>query len=154
MCIAWIIHQKLLLTRRKSLALIIIGLFICLIAGITQVWLGFSSIVYPLWFGLAAFLIIPSLISLELQGLTSIGRSWLLLGDASYAVYLVHYPVLLLVFKTLKSHMSLLVIWPLAVAVATFAGIAFHVLIEKKISEHARFLVARKTKLQSSLLPA
>lgn len=65
------------------------------------------------------------------------------LGDASYSVYLVHYPVLSLLMKGLHRVATLLPDWLLfcsAVCLAVAAGTAFHTLIERPLLAryHAR----------------
>jgi peptidoglycan/LPS O-acetylase OafA/YrhL len=154
MGIAWLIQRNLVISRHTSLVLIGTGICLCLVAGTAQIRYGFTGIVYPLWFGFAAALIIPALISLELRNRISVDGTWLLLGDASYAIYLVHYPVLLFVFKMLHHHLPTFAVWFLAVGTSTGAGIAFHFLIEKRLSDSARVLITRRTKLQSPMLPA
>jgi peptidoglycan/LPS O-acetylase OafA/YrhL len=154
MGIAWATQRGLRLSRRTSMALIITGVGVCLGAGMAQVKFGFGGVVYPLWFGLAASLIILSLISLEFQKQITAGKGWVVLGDASYAIYLIHYPVLLVIFRALRSHGASLAIWLIGVVVATLIGIAFHLLIEKRLSEVARVFVTRTRKTSSTLVPA
>ena len=133
MCIAWAIRRGFRFTTRRGLALIAAGVGICFVAGCAQIARGLGGNVYPLWFGLAAVLIISSLVSLELRGAVSAGRVWLLLGDASYSIYLVHYPILLVMFKLLPRQTPLHGNWLLAIIGAVLVGIIFHLLIEKRV---------------------
>jgi exopolysaccharide production protein ExoZ len=138
MCIAWGIHRGFRFTPRRSLTQIAAGVGICLIAGCTQIARGNGGNVFLLCFGLAAVLIISSLVSLELDGFISAGRGWLLLGDASYSIYLVHYPILLVMLRLLPNHPPLNINWLLAIIAAVLGGIAFHLLIEKRVCKLAR----------------
>jgi exopolysaccharide production protein ExoZ len=149
MCIAWTVRKEFRFTKPWSFALICVGVGICFTAGCTQIARGIGGKAYPLWFGLAAVLIISSLVSLELQCATSTGRTWLLLGDASYSIYLIHYPVLILVFKAFSKYAPTNGSWLLAVATAVFSGIVFHLLIEKRVCASARSLVKRERGIQA-----
>ena len=148
MCIAWVIRRGFRFATRGGLALIVAGVGVCLVAGCTQIARSLGGNVYPLRFGLAAVLIISSLVSLELHGVVSAGRVWLLLGDASYSIYLVHYPSLLVMFKLLPSHTPLQGNWLLGIIAAVLAGVVFHLLIEKRVCELARSFVERKPAVQ------
>ena len=148
MCIAWAMRRGFRFTTRRGLALIAAGVGICLVVGCAQIARGLGGNVYPLWFGLAAVLIISSLVSLELRGIVSAGRVWLLLGDASYSIYLVHYPILLVMFKLLPRQTPLHGNWLLAIIAAVLVGIIFHLLIEKRVCELARSFVERKPTVQ------
>ena len=89
-------------------------------------------------YGLGATLMILGLAELERAGRLA-APGWLkLLGDASYALYLVHIPVLSLATKLLFAS-GLADSLPHAIsffglfAVASLAGLVFHLLIEKTI---------------------
>lgn len=153
MCIAWAVRKGFRFPTLWGLALITSGISICALAGYTQIARGFGGNVYPLWFGFAAVMIISSLVSLELQNVVCAGRTFLLLGDASYAIYLVHYPVLIVMFRLLPRHAPLYGNWFLAAGMAVFAGIAFHLLIEKHVCEGTRRLAERRRKIQPTPSP-
>ena len=151
MCIAWATRRGFRIPVRWSIALVAAGASICLIAGCIQIAHGLGGNLYPLWFGLAAVLIISSLISLELRGAMSAGRAWLLLGDASYSIYLVHYPVLLVMFKLSPRRIPLHGDWLLAIIAAVLGGIVFHLLIEKRLCYLARRIAERRPAVPESL---
>jgi exopolysaccharide production protein ExoZ len=151
MCIAWAIRRGFCCSVRSSLALIAAAVSICLAAGCTQSARGPGGSLYFLWFGAAAVLMILSLVSLELRGVTSAGRAWLLLGDASYSIYLVHYPILLVVFKLFPSAIPPYGNWFLAIIAAVLGGIVFHLLIEKRVYGFARTVVGRRPAVPGSL---
>lgn len=153
MCIAWSVRRGFHFSPLWSLALIATGAGICVAAGGTQIARNLSGIVYPLWFGLSAVLILSSLVSLELCSLASAGRVWLLLGAASYSIYLVHYPILIAMFKILPHGAPLYSKWLIAILAAVCSGIAFHLLIEKRVCSFARRLVEPKPEvLESAVL--
>ncbi len=141
MYVAWIIRKGFRFSMRQSFGLIAVGVALCFLAGYIQIARGLGGIAYPLWFGLAAVLILSSLVSLELCGVAFAGGLWLLLGDASYSIYLVHYPVLLLAVRLLPGHSALLGNWFLAITAAVVAGIVFHLLIEKHVCALCRTLI-------------
>jgi len=90
-------------------------------------------------FGFAAALAILGLISLERAGHLSFPWALTYLGEASYAVYLIHYPVISLMCKVvarnrLWAHGALCF---LTVSVAALAvGILFHALLEKPVTAY------------------
>jgi peptidoglycan/LPS O-acetylase OafA/YrhL len=104
-------------------------------------------------FGMASFAILLQSGSRRLDELLRSGRAWLLLGDASYSIYLIHYPAVSLACKVIR-HSSPDLSEPLAfVAVALFAvlcGIALHLLIEAPL---LRFFRARMRRPPSDSAP-
>lgn len=90
-----------------------------------------------LLFGLGAALIILGLICLERSGRISTARSLIFLGEASYAIYLVHHPVMVLAAKLLiatplRAHpVAGLLLLALA---GILGGIVFHLALERPVT--------------------
>ncbi|MEO6956632.1 MAG: acyltransferase [Antricoccus sp.] len=88
--------------------------------------------------GLGAVLIVFGAAVLETQGKIRVPKWMLFLGDASYAIYLVHFPVIFLGADiAISLHHSVGYPGWLAVLVlfivATLVGIAFHVVVERPL---------------------
>ena len=87
---------------------------------------------------LGSALLLAGLVAWERTGLVQVPRLLLFLGDASYSIYLVHYPVLSALSKattaarlhTVVPHGVLFVAF---VGVATAAGALFHVAVERPL---------------------
>lgn len=94
------------------------------------------SALFVLAFGAASFAILVQSLNPALQGLFAASPALRLLGDASYSIYLIHYPVISLVNKTLA---LLEVRLPATIAFvgiatsATIAGLLLHLWVEKPL---------------------
>lgn len=78
--------------------------------------------------GAMSALIVAAAIAAPQRGLPGVtGRIALRLGDASYAIYLVHVPVLVTVFGWLPAGVPLAAAWCLALAGAVLVGLGFGV---------------------------
>jgi peptidoglycan/LPS O-acetylase OafA/YrhL len=91
-----------------------------------------------LFYGCGAALIILGFVSLEERGKLPVPRLLVFLGEASYAIYLVHYTAISFGVKGLmelskRHHMSDLVLFTLTASIALVVGIGFHLLVEKPI---------------------
>ena len=102
---------------------------------------------HVLMFGTASAIAIAGLAGLELSQRVAV--PWVLrhLGDASYAIYLVHFPVLagtakLVFLLGLNRHTAEPVLFLIIAAVAVGAGSAFHLLVERPLLN--RWRSARK----------
>lgn len=87
------------------------------------------------WFGMACAFVVVGLVSLEREGRIGAPRLLVGLGDASYAIYLLHNPLL--------SALARLVPWWPAIIVLSFlaaslAGTAYHRLYEKPVLSQVR----------------
>ena len=74
------------------------------------------------------------LIGLEVKGRIRVSRAWLLLGDASYSIYLIHMPVLAIMTpKAHQSHLPIVVLFCLEAGIAVMVGIALHLIVERRL---------------------
>lgn len=98
-------------------------------------------------FGIGAMLAITGVANLEMQGKLRSGRFWSMLGDASYAIYLVHVvtlPILTKIilvsdaYKMMPAAVALLVL----VGLSTLAGILAHFWIEKALGRLIKKTIA------------
>ncbi|WP_156384016.1 acyltransferase [Methylobacterium sp. Leaf456] len=118
------------LPSRGGFALLVVG---ALGSAASVIWLG-SEGYARVWFGLSLALVLPGLVRLEAQGhLTTPG--WLmLLGNSSYAIYLVHNPLASLGAR-LSARIEPLNTWPvslaLCAALGTGIGVLYHLAFEK-----------------------
>lgn len=88
-----------------------------------------------LFFAAAVAAAVPLAIRLELSGRVSAARPFILLGDASYAIYLVHLPLISVVVRVV-SVPSLAAITAIAASVAI--GIGYRVAVERRLLAWAR----------------
>jgi exopolysaccharide production protein ExoZ len=126
--------------RRGGWILIVAGLT-CLAVPAVLGW--FSELGRPFIWGVPAAAIVAGAIALEHHGAIpswpAIGR----LGDASYALYLIHLPAQALVAHTLGAGNSWVFI-PAALAASIVAGLACHAWIETPLIRLARSLGTSK----------
>lgn len=113
----------------KSLS--IIGITIAIISLVSFSYTG--KVYFRLLFALGVSMLIIGFIDIEGKRKIRFWGVLLLLGNASYSVYLIHSPILALtqrLFAKFNTH------WALAltggILIATFAGIAYHLVVEKK----------------------
>ena len=108
-------------------------------AGLTQLWPGLlRDVQQSLLCGLGSAVALLGLIELERSHALRVPAWLMLLGDASYALYLVHLSVLVLLAK-LFAHvphhgaLPLALVYPGFAFVAVAAGVALHLLVEKPL---------------------
>jgi peptidoglycan/LPS O-acetylase OafA/YrhL len=112
--------------------------------------------------GLAGALVLLGLLSLERQGtVLGSGRVVQLLGAASYAIYLVHFPLVNMIFRGScvvlgKTVFSAVIASVAAVIASLLAGIAFHLWVEKPViaALQRRLLPRRGPTAQAAAPPA
>lgn len=97
------------------------------------VWLG-SEGNTRVWFGLSLALVLPGLVWMEAQGRFTMPAWLMLLGNSSYAVYLVHLP-LTSVGARIAARFEVLNSWPISLALCASlgigAGVLYHLVFEK-----------------------
>jgi exopolysaccharide production protein ExoZ len=133
---------RMAVPRFASISLIVLGIVGLIIAAEYRPIWRLSTERFLVW-GLPAALLVAGSILLEFSKSARPVRSLVVLGNASYAIYITHFVALGPVLKTCKwiglSPGPLLVV--LGFAAATAIGVLFHFLIERPligfISEHA-----------------
>ncbi|MEZ6030016.1 MAG: acyltransferase [Hyphomonadaceae bacterium] len=124
-------------------------------------WMGWLAnhdfAIRALGFGLPSVAIVGGALLLERSGVVMRGRVLLLLGAASYAIYLVHHIIVQFgaeLAELIDPHPGFVVIAldaTLISFVAIGAGIAVHVWIEKPVTQGLkRYLMARRSKAELS----
>lgn len=107
--------------------------------------LGFDRAWSPL-FGLGlAFALVP-VIRAEWNGRLRIGAFLLLLGNASYAIYLLHFPILSVIARVVAltgPFATYEVSLVLGMALSIIAGIGYHLLYEKPVLKWVRTRIGR-----------
>jgi exopolysaccharide production protein ExoZ len=120
--------------RRGGVALIAAGLLaFALISGLHL----FREIWRPFWWGAPAAAIVAGALAIDEAGATPRWPWALALGDASYALYLVHMPAQAVVKHTLGAANPWLFV-PAALAASLAAGLACHLWIEAPLISWAR----------------
>ncbi|PWK26511.1 peptidoglycan/LPS O-acetylase OafA/YrhL [Arcicella aurantiaca] len=96
-CLIFQFYEKVQLSKALSLILLTVAISIIIYFGyeVSDV----DSFQRVLTFGLPSGLILLTLLNLEKDGVISFPKIFLMLGDASYALYLIHFPMMLLMNK-------------------------------------------------------
>lgn len=117
-----------------------------LLVSLGLAWVALGATSRPLWwfaFALSAALLVAGLAAAERRHGFRTPASLLLLGAASYSIYLLHYPVELVVVRGFKAAeswfaMSPFVIFVTAAVLALGGGLALHLLVEKPLLRRLR----------------
>jgi len=92
---------------------------------------------YEMLYGAGAFLIITGIVRLEQLGEVRIPRPLIFLGDASYAIYLVNFPVISAAAKIGMTFRHVpggdLIAWISTAILAVSVGCVFHLVVEKPL---------------------
>lgn len=111
-------------------------------------------------FGIPAILIVSGALLLEKAGASVRSPTLMLLGGASYSIYLIHQLVLQYTLLPLEmlwprpDAFGLIVIGVAAFAAATIAGVAMHLWIEKPVTERLHRFVKRGRHKKPAVAPA
>ncbi len=137
-------------TPARSGLIALAGVAAFLAAGVTEDlgMLPHEALVSRMAYGLASGVIILGLVGLERQGRLRVGRAMVLLGTASYSIYLVHLIPLNLTARALSVAGVVKVVpgWlvmALACAAAVIGGLVFHLLVERPLTRAAQRLALR-----------
>jgi peptidoglycan/LPS O-acetylase OafA/YrhL len=93
--------------------------------------------VYSVIFGLGLALILLPVVRLEASGRLTVSSPFLLFGNASYAIYLIHLPILSVLVRLGRGLDPVLLLF-LGVALSAAAGIAYHKLFELPVLNAVR----------------
>lgn len=107
----------------SNVALVVAGLAMC------ATFFVLDDRMLSVVFGLGLALLLLPLVRAERAGLVKVGGTLVLLGEASYAIYLVHYPLVSGIARLATAHGSALS-YLLIVVAAIAVGIAYHKLYE------------------------
>ena len=122
--------------------------------GIDKVYLGIiPGPILPLAYGAAAALAVLGLARMESSGRMYLPAWLLLAGDASYAIYLVHFPVLSELAKVLGGLVPRFVSFLILMVFAAFAGCAAHLLVERPTIAYLRGRFAQPKRLTYGAAP-
>lgn len=143
--VACMIFQRHLLRRGGAVAAVILGAAAFILACLLRN--GHSPFVpdhYDQLFGVSSALLIVGLVVLERQGRLSSARWLIFLGEASYAIYLIHDPIVSAMAKVTSNpqrHLLPQVAFALTCSAALAGGILFHIACERPL---LRLLSSRK----------
>ncbi|MEO1969788.1 MAG: acyltransferase [Sphingomonadaceae bacterium] len=99
---------------------------------------------YSVVFGLGLALLILPIVRLEHSGRIAIGPVLKLFGNASYAIYLIHYPLVNNLARRIDGVDSLF-LWVILIAISAVAGISYHKLFEAPALRLIRPLISRSS---------
>ncbi len=106
---------------------------VVLVVGITGL-VGFFAIegISRVWFGVAMAIVIAGLVRIEISGSIAVPHWLFFLGNASYAIYLIHGPVISITSGIVTSFaLPWLANMPLCAALGLGGGVLYHLLFEK-----------------------
>jgi exopolysaccharide production protein ExoZ len=96
-------------------------------------------------FGLGMALIIAATVEAETAGRLTVARAVILLGNASYAIYLVHFPLMTIPDWRFREYgWNWLAAWTILVCLSASAGLAYHLLLEAPALRAAKRLISSR----------
>ena len=134
---AWWVSQRGGLPFAVPVAVVAAAAFV--LVGMDAVyWHRIAEPVHEQLFGLAAAVGLAATVSIERRRLVAVPRVLLLLGAASYSIYLVHFPLLSLFAKLclrlgITAHVPVEIAFVGVVLVTVAAGVGFHRLVERPL---------------------
>jgi exopolysaccharide production protein ExoZ len=147
--IAWILNKKE--TKLKTAYFIFaFGITLLLISWFST-FLGITDFNRIFTWGIPSTILIMSLILIERKSNSKKNRLFILLGDASYSIYLTHYPAMSVINKTLlalnvPNYIGNFVTFLLTVIISVIIGCVFYLLIEKNIVRLYRKIINKQTR--------
>jgi peptidoglycan/LPS O-acetylase OafA/YrhL len=99
-------------------------------------------------YGLGAGLLIFGLATMEGKRRFQIWKGWLLLGESSYVLYLIHFPIISVACKTaiaagLAGFLGATITWVVTLAICVGAAVLVHIMAEKPMMTTARAVWGR-----------
>ena len=137
MASAWLVHKSKL---AYPFWVVVFGVVAYLGLGMQEAYIkAVPRDVLSLLYGVASVCILTGAAVLELQGKLKVAPFLELLGNASYSIYLVHFPVLSLLAKVffasgIKDVVPPIIAYIVIAVVAVGAGVVAHLMIEKPLS--------------------
>lgn len=141
MAAAWTCQRPSVLSGRGLMTVGVVG-FVLVGAAEWQGYFDRNDSPSTLLYGIAAFLLVIGSVRAESAGQLRVPPMMTFLGDASYSLYLVHYPVIALVAK-LTMGAPVYAVFAMMVAAATAAGSGFHLMVERPLLKAASGLRVR-----------
>ena len=133
---AWLAAGRI---RLPALGLAVAGFVGFLATGVGE-WQGVflrNDAPSTLLYGLSALLLVVGSVRCESEGqITAVPRALTFLGDASYSLYLIHYPVISIVAK-IAGGLPAMAVFAAMIAASVGAGAALHLLAEKPLLSFA-----------------
>ena len=132
-----------------------IGLLFYVLTAFSKITnLEISSSLQTVLYGIGCSFIVLAMVFYEKQGVTFLKHRFVqLLGSASYALYLIHYPLISILCKVsmfigLKNHgvLGALVAYFMIFAACILVAIVFHLIIEKPIAKWLRQFIEKPNK--------
>ncbi|MEO9168564.1 MAG: acyltransferase [Aestuariivirga sp.] len=120
--------------------------------------LYFSSQLRPTWhtllFGLASVLIICGIVAYERLGIITVPKWMVHLGDASYSLYLIHYPTLIVICKIaiivgLAGYLGALLTYVIAFGITVTCAILFSFFVEMPLLRWLRAMKISRPRTQT-----
>ncbi len=137
--LGWVAEHDALPGARAGLAMVLSGAVLLTLIQTQGLFVEFWR---PFQWGAPALLLVAGAVTIE-EGLpartapTPAGRLAVTLGDASYAIYVLHLPVTALLAHTVGARQPALFVVVSLIA-STLAGLAGHILVEKPIRRRLR----------------
>lgn len=111
--------------------------------GLLEVITGWSNSIF---YGLCSIFVVTGLASAEALKPFNIPPMLKLLGDASYSIYLVHYPIISIITRIIRKIIPNMIeemAFFTIVFIATISGVIFHLIFEKPLIAYCKTIPAR-----------
>jgi peptidoglycan/LPS O-acetylase OafA/YrhL len=94
-------------------------------------------------FGLGVALIVAAAVQAEIRGWLTVARPWVLLGNASYAIYLLHFPLMSVsTWRLRELGADWAVVLVTLIGISAIAGLAYHLCFEAPALRVARRFIS------------
>jgi exopolysaccharide production protein ExoZ len=136
MAACWVVKSGIM-SIRTAWVLLTIGILVFIGLGMEEDYIGsIDPSLRNLFYGIASFMMLVGGVELERIGPFRVPKLLQLIGDASYSIYLIHFPALSVLAKLfskpiLKDHIPVAISYILMSFLVVYGGIIMHTLIEK-----------------------